>query len=65
MAQKHVKAEVQVKHYAMVADALMGAMTEVLGADVVTDEVAAAWSEAYTFLAQTLQKREATLYQNT
>ena len=62
MAQKHVGAAVKPEHYSMVADALMTAMTETLGAEVVTAEVAGAWTEAYNFLAQTLQDREAELY---
>lgn len=62
MAQRHVSAVVKPEHYPMVADALLTAMTEVLGADVVTDEVSSAWGEAYNFLAGILKKREKELY---
>ena len=62
MAQRHVKAKVQLRHYPMVADALLTAMKEVLGADVVTDEVVSAWTEAYNYLSGILKKREQELY---
>ena len=62
MAQRHISAVVKPEHYPMVADALLTAMTEVLGADVVTDEVFSAWGEAYNFLAGILKKREKELY---
>ena len=62
MAQRHVGVNVEIKHYPMVADALLTAMKEVLGADVVTDDVSAAWGEAYNFLADILKKREKELY---
>ncbi len=62
MAQRHVNVEVKPEHYPMVADALLTAMTEVLGADVVTDEVSSAWGEAYNFLSDILKKREKELY---
>ncbi len=62
MAQRHVNVEIQPKHYPMVADSLLTAMTEVLGADVITDEVLSAWGEAYNFLADVLKKREKELY---
>ena len=62
MAQKHVDAGVKPEHHPMVADALMTAMTEVLGAEVATAKVVDAWTEAYNFLAQTLQGREADIY---
>lgn len=62
MAQTHVGASVQPEHYPLVATALIQAMTEVLGEEVVTDAVVAAWSEAYFFLADILMAREAELY---
>lgn len=62
MAQRHVNAEIKPKHYPMVGDALLTAMTEVLGSDVITDEVYSAWGEAYNFLAEVLKKREKELY---
>ncbi|MCD6389736.1 MAG: hypothetical protein J7L69_10025 [Desulfobulbaceae bacterium] len=62
MAQRHVNVKVKPKHYPMVADALLTAMTEVLGSDVVTDEVSSAWGEAFNFLADILKTREKELY---
>ncbi len=62
MAQRHVSAEVKPEHYSMVADALLTAMTEVLGTDVVTEDVSSAWGEAFNFLAEILKKREKELY---
>lgn len=62
MAQRHIGAEVKPEHYPMVADALLTAMTEVLGPDVITDDVSSAWAEAYNFLAEILKKREKELY---
>ncbi len=62
MAQRHVGAAVKPGHYPMVADALLTAMIEVLGADVVTDDVSSAWGEAYNFLSDILKKREKELY---
>ena len=59
LANKHARTGVKPEHYPMVADAFMTAMVDVLGTEVVTDEVAKAWGEAYHFLAQTLQTREA------
>ena len=62
LAQKHVDVGVKPEHYPLVADALMSAIVDVLGSENVTDEVAAAWTEAYTHLAEVLQEREAKLY---
>ena len=62
IAQRHVKAGVKPEHYPLVGDALMSAIVDVLGRDVITDEVAAAWTEAYNHLAGMLQAREAILY---
>jgi len=61
MALAHVKTEVLPEHYPMVADALLQAIKSVLG-DAATDEVMAAWEEAYGFLAEVLINREKELY---
>jgi len=61
MAMAHVKTQVLPEHYPMVADALLQAIKTVLG-DAATDEVMAAWEEAYGFLAQVLINREKELY---
>lgn len=61
MAEAHVKTQVLPEHYPMVADALLQAIKNVLG-DAATDEVMAAWEEAYGFLAEVLINREKELY---
>ncbi len=62
IARKHVGAQVQPEHYPMVADALLTAMSEVLGTEVITAEVVVAWTAAYRELAAVFQAREAELY---
>lgn len=61
IAQKHAGLQILPEHYPHVANALLGAMAEVLG-DAITPEIAAAWGEAYWFLADTLIEREAAIY---
>ncbi|HEX2943865.1 MAG TPA: NO-inducible flavohemoprotein [Rhodopila sp.] len=61
IAQKHVALNILPEHYPFVADALLGAIKDVLGA-AATDEIIAAWGEAYWFLAELLIGREATVY---
>lgn len=61
MAAKHVLTKVKPEHYPMVADALIGAMGEVLG-DSFNETYKQAWIEAYTFLAGILMAREQELY---
>ncbi|OYV40841.1 MAG: nitric oxide dioxygenase, partial [Rhodospirillales bacterium 20-64-7] len=53
IAQKHVALNILPEHYPFVADALLGAIKDVLGA-VATAEIVAAWGEAYWFLAEIL-----------
>ena len=43
------------------AEALLGAIKDVLG-DAATDEILAAWGEAYWFLADVLIGRETAIY---
>ena len=62
MAARHVETSVRPEHYPKVAEALLPAIRDVLGAEVATDEVLAAWGEAYWFLADVLIAREAQLY---
>ena len=52
----------QPDHYPKVAAALLSAIREVLGEEVATDEVLAAWAEAYTFLANILIGKEQAAY---
>ncbi|HEU6440920.1 MAG TPA: NO-inducible flavohemoprotein [Microvirga sp.] len=61
IAQKHVGLNILPEHYPHVAEALLGAIKDVLG-DVATDEILAAWGEAYWFLAHVLIGRETAIY---
>ncbi|WJS84263.1 NO-inducible flavohemoprotein [Paracoccus sp. TOH] len=61
IAQKHVGLQILPEHYPHVAEALLGAIRHVLG-EAATDEVLAAWGEAYWFLANILIARETRLY---
>lgn len=61
IAQKHVGLQILPQHYPHVADALLGAIKTVLG-DAATDEILAAWGEAYWFLAHILIAREDRIY---
>ncbi|WP_072572877.1 NO-inducible flavohemoprotein [Granulibacter bethesdensis] len=57
IAAKHVGAHILPEHYHFVAEALLGAISDVLG-DAATPEILDAWGEAYWFLANVLIKRE-------
>ena len=61
IALRHVQTRIKPAHYPAVADALLPAIRDVLGA-AATDEVLAAWGEAYWFLAEILIEREKALY---
>ncbi|CDO37061.1 MULTISPECIES: globin domain-containing protein [Novosphingobium] len=61
MVQRHVETGVKAEHYPYVADALLPAIRDVLG-DAASDEVLAAWGEAYWFLADILIGKEAEAY---
>ncbi len=61
IAQKHVGLQILPEHYPHVGEALLGAIKVVLG-DAATDEILAAWGEAYWFLAHILIAREERLY---
>lgn len=62
MVARHVETGVKAEHYPHVAEALLPAIREVLGAEVATDEVLAAWGEAYWFLADILIGKEKEIY---
>lgn len=64
MVQRHVETGVKAEHYPYVAEALLPAIRDVLGADVATDEVLAAWGEAYWMLADILIGAEAQAYES-
>lgn len=61
IAQKHVGLQILPEHYPHVGEALLGAIKAVLG-DAATDEILAAWGEAYWFLANILIAREHRIY---
>lgn len=60
IAYKHVGYHILPEHYPYVANALLAAIKEVLG-DAASDEILAAWGEAYWFLANILKAREVVL----
>src|SRR5690349_19430055 len=61
IAQKHVGLNILPEHYPHVAEALLGAIKDVLG-DAATDQILAAWGEAYWYLAEVLIARERLIY---
>ena len=61
ITQKHVALNILPEHYHFVAEALLGAIKDVLG-DAATEEVLEAWGEAYWFLADLLMARESNIY---
>lgn len=61
MVQRHVETGVKADHYPLVADALLPAIRDVVGA-AATDDVLAAWGEAYWFLADILIGKEREAY---
>jgi len=63
MVSRHCDTMVQAEHYPYVAEALLPAIREVLGADVATDEVLGAWGEAYWMLADILIDAEKKEYE--
>ncbi len=62
MVARHVECGVKAEHYPYVAEALLPAIRDVIG-ESATDEVLAAWGEAYWFLADILIGKEAALYE--
>ncbi|MFC0204172.1 globin domain-containing protein [Novosphingobium soli] len=61
MVARHVETGVKPEHYPLVADALLPAIRDVVG-EAATDEVLAAWGEAYWFLAEILIGKEREIY---
>ena len=62
MVARHVETGVKAEHYPYVAEALLPAIRDVLGADVATDGVLDAWGQAYWFLADLLIAAETARY---
>jgi nitric oxide dioxygenase len=61
IAQKHCSLGIQREQYPIVGKHLLAAIKDVLG-DAASDEVIAAWGEAYGFLAEVLIDRESAVY---
>ncbi|QIB65826.1 NO-inducible flavohemoprotein [Kineobactrum salinum] len=61
IVHKHASLNIQPEHYPLVGECLLAAVREVLGA-AATDEVLAAWGEAYQQLADILIAAEEQLY---
>lgn len=59
---KHVSLQIEPAHYPVVGGCLLRAIREVLGADIATDEVLAAWGAAYGQLADILIGAEEKVY---
>jgi len=60
IAERHVESHIQPEHYVVVASALLGAISDVLG-EAATPQILEAWGQAYWRLAGILQGREAEL----
>jgi len=63
IVQKHVALNILPEHYPIVGECLLAAIKEVLG-DVASDEIIAAWAEAYQQLADLLIGAEEQVYQH-
>ena len=64
IGHKHVSLGITKDQYQIVHDNLFSAIVEVLGTDVVTPEVAAAWDEVYWLMAKVLIDYEHSLYES-
>lgn len=64
IVNKHVSLQIQPQHYPLVGAALLQAIREVLGAEVATDAVIAAWGAAYGQLADVLGGAERQIYES-
>lgn len=60
---KHVALQILPEHYPLVGECLLEAIREVLGAEIATDEVVAAWGRAYQQLADILIAAEKAIYE--
>lgn len=63
VVHKHVSLQVLPEHYPIVGTCLLQAIREVLGPEIATDEVVAAWAAAYQQLADILIQAEEAVYQ--
>jgi nitric oxide dioxygenase len=62
IVNKHVALQVLPEHYPIVGECLLESIREVLGAEIATDEVIAAWAAAYRQLADILIAAEENAY---
>ena len=62
---KHVSLQIEPAHYPIVGGCLLRAIREVLGAEIATDAVIAAWAAAYQQLADILIGAEEKIYADT
>jgi len=62
IVNKHVALQVLPEHYPIVGKCLLESIREVLGAEIATDEVIAAWAAAYQQLADILIAAEESVY---
>jgi nitric oxide dioxygenase len=62
IVQKHVSLQILPEHYPIVGSCLLRAIREVLGAEIATDAVIAAWAAAYGQLAELLIGAEEEVY---
>lgn len=60
---KHVALQILPEHYPLVGECLLEAIRDVLGAEIATDEVLAAWGKAYGQLAEILIAAEEQMYE--
>lgn len=65
IVQKHVALGVQPAHYPIVGDCLLRAIRAVLGPEIASDALMAAWAEAYGALARLLIEAEEQVYAGT
>ncbi|CDZ94288.1 NO-inducible flavohemoprotein [Pseudomonas saudiphocaensis] len=65
IVNKHVALQVLPEHYPIVGSCLLRAIREVLGTEIATDEVIAAWAAAYQQLADILIDAEEQTYRTT
>lgn len=61
IAQKHASLGIQAEMYPIVGENLLAAIKELLG-DAATEEIIAAWAEAYTALVDVFVNREQAIY---
>lgn len=62
IVNKHVSLQILPEHYPIVGNCLLRAIREVLGADIATDAVIAAWGAAYNQLSSILIEAEESAY---